>query len=64
MAWGAGMVRAQAVREVSGDRILPAVFEDNYFTLMPEESRALRVEVAHADTRGERPTLRFSGFNV
>jgi hypothetical protein len=58
------MVRLKAVRERSGDRILPALYEDNYITLMPGEKRRLRTEVEEADTRGERPAILVEGYNV
>jgi hypothetical protein len=58
------MVRLKAIREKSGDRILPAIYSDNYVALMPGERRTIRTEVAHADTRGERPKIAVEGFNV
>jgi hypothetical protein len=58
------MVRLQAVRERSGDRILPALYEDNFITLMPGETRRLRTELEQADTRGEDPLIAVRGFNV
>jgi len=58
------MVRLTAVREKSGDRILPAIYEDNYFTLLPDEERTIQIELNHADTRGERPRILVRGFNV
>jgi hypothetical protein len=58
------LVRLKAVREKSGDRILPALYDDNYLTLMPGEKRRLRTELAHADTRGERPGIVVEGFNL
>jgi beta-galactosidase/beta-glucuronidase len=58
------MVRLKAVREKSGDRILPAIYSDNYVALMPGERRAVRVELEHADTRGERPRVVVEGFNT
>jgi hypothetical protein len=58
------MVRLKPVREKSADRILPAVFSDNYIALMPGERRKISVEVEHADTRGERPRMVVEGFNV
>jgi len=58
------MVRVKAVREKTGDRILPALYSDNYIALMPGESRTLRTEVQHADTRGEAPRIVVEGFNV
>ncbi|MGA2135894.1 MAG: discoidin domain-containing protein [Bryobacteraceae bacterium] len=51
------MVRLKVVRERSGDRILPAIYSDNYIVLMPGERRSIRTEVEDADTRGERPAI-------
>ncbi len=58
------MVRLKVVREKTGDRILPAIYSDNYIALMPGERRTLRTELEHADTRGERPRMVVEGFNV
>jgi beta-galactosidase/beta-glucuronidase len=58
------MVRLKAVREKTGDRILPALYSDNYVALMPGERRTIRTELAHADTRGENPRVVVEGFNV
>jgi beta-galactosidase/beta-glucuronidase len=58
------MVRLKAVREKSGDRILPAIYSDNYVALMPGERRSIRTELAQADTRGERPRMAVEGFNT
>ena len=58
------LVRLKAVREKTGDRILPALYEDNYVTLLPGEKRVLRTELEQADTRGESPRIRVEGFNV
>jgi hypothetical protein len=58
------MVRVKAVREKSGDRILPALYSDNYIALMPGERRTIRTELENADTRGERPKVVVEGFNV
>jgi len=58
------MVRLKAVREKSGDRILPALYSDNYVALMPGERRTIWTELEHADTRGEKPRIVVEGFNV
>jgi len=58
------MVRVKAVREKSGDRILPAIYSDNYVALMPGEKRAIQTELADADTRGEHPKIVLEGFNL
>jgi hypothetical protein len=58
------MVRLKAVREKSGDRILPALYSDNYIALMPGEHRTIFTELEHADTRGETPRIVVEGFNT
>ena len=58
------MVRLIAVRETTGDRILPAIYSDNYVTLMPGEKRSLLTELNHRDTRNEKPRIAVGGFNT
>jgi hypothetical protein len=58
------MVRLKAVREKSGDRILPAIYSDNYVSLMPGERRTIRTELEDRDTRAERPRIAVEGFNT
>jgi hypothetical protein len=58
------MVRVKAVRDKSGDRILPVIHSDNYVPLMPGEQRTIRTEMEDADTRGERPRIVVEGFNI
>jgi hypothetical protein len=58
------MVHLKAVRSKSGDRILPALYSDNYVSLMPGEQRTVQVQIEDADTRGEQPGIVVEGFNV
>ena len=58
------MVRVKAVREKSRDRILPAIYSDNYICLMPGERQTILTDLADADTRGEKPLIVVEGFNV
>jgi beta-galactosidase/beta-glucuronidase len=58
------MVRLKPVRDKSGDRILPALFSDNYIAVMPGEKRTITTEVESADARGEKPRMVVEGFNV
>ncbi len=58
------MLRVKAVRQKTGDRILPAIYSDNYVALMPGESRTVRTELEDADTRGENPRIVVEGFNT
>jgi hypothetical protein len=58
------MVRIKAVRETTGDRILPVLYSDNYIALMPGERQTITTDLADADTRGEKPRIVIEGFNL
>jgi hypothetical protein len=58
------MIRLKVVRDVAGDRILPAIYSDNYVALMPGERRTIVTEFTDADTRGQKPRVVVEGFNV
>jgi hypothetical protein len=58
------MVKVKAVREKSGDRILPVLYDDNYVALMPGERRVITTDLDLADARGERPRIVVEGFNL
>jgi len=58
------MVRVKAVRSKSGDLIVPALYDDNYIALMPGEKRTISISLEDADTRGEKPSARVSGYNL
>ena len=46
-----------------GEQILPVVYSDNYFALMPGESRDVTVEFADEDCRDSQPHIEVSAFN-
>jgi len=52
------------VREITGDRILPAIYSDNYLALMPGERQTITTDLDDADTRGEKPRIVVEGFNL
>jgi hypothetical protein len=58
------MVKLKAVREKSRDRILPALYSDNYVALMPGERRTITTQLDDADTRAEKPQILVEGFNT
>jgi hypothetical protein len=58
------MVRLKVVRAATGDRILPALYSDNYVAVMPGERRTITTEVTRADARGELPRMVVEGFNT
>ena len=47
-----------------GSLILPVMYSDNYFFLMPGESRTVSVEFNDFDLAGRTPQIEVSGFNV
>lgn len=58
------MVRLKVVRSGTGDRILPVLYSDNYFTIMPGEEKDILITMAGEDTRGEKPSVVTGGFNI
>ena len=50
--------------EGTTDLILPVFYSDNYFSLLPGESKDICITFKNEDTRGEKPSLSVSGFNV
>jgi hypothetical protein len=57
------MLRLKVMDSGTGDLVLPVLYSDNYFFLMPGESKTVRVKVRKEDCAG-RPYLNMSGFNV
>lgn len=58
------MIRLKVAGNSSGERILPAFFSDNFFSLLPGESKTIRITVNARDCRGEKPVVDISGFNL
>jgi len=56
-------VRLKASDPVSGDMILPAYYGDNYFCLLPGESKVVSVDIEKLYFSGA-PVFSVSGFNV
>jgi exo-1,4-beta-D-glucosaminidase len=48
----------------SGEPIVPVWWDDNYLSLLPGEERQLTATFAADAARGERPVLRWAGWNV
>ncbi len=57
------MLRLKVMDAGTGDLVLPVLYSDNYFFLMPGESKTIRVKVRKEDCAG-RPYLTLSGFNL
>jgi len=54
----------KVVGDKTGHSVLPVFWDDNYVSLLPGETRSLHARFAREDLRGERPVLRYSGWNV
>ena len=57
------MIRLRVTDSKTGDLVLPVMYSDNYFALMPGESRTVSVSVKDCDLTGE-PVIGVSGFNL
>ena len=58
------LVKLKVVGSKDGRRILPAIYSDNFITIMPGHRRTIDIQVQNADTRGEKPEVVVEGFNV
>jgi hypothetical protein len=58
------MIRLKVVGKTSGERILPVFYSDNYVSLMPGEKKVITMKLKDMDTRGEKPDVEISGFNL
>lgn len=52
------------LRAEHGEEVLPVRWDDNYFSLVPGESREVRAIHATADLKGVIPTVDVNGWNV
>lgn len=58
------MIRLKVYGRKTGESILPAYYSDNYMSLLPGEDKEVTITFKDEDTRGERPAVEVSGFNV
>ena len=56
-------VHVQAVRSSDGERILPALMNDNYFTLMPGETKNLSITFDENLLQGDKYKLVVTPYN-
>ncbi len=47
-----------------GAEVLPALWDDNYFSLLPGERRSLRVQYSAQSLGGHAPAIKLDGWNV
>jgi hypothetical protein len=58
------MAHVQLRRNREGERVLPVYYSDNYVSLVPNESRTIRIEAATTDLKGEAALVLVDGWNV
>lgn len=57
-------VNPKIIGKSSKDLILPVLWDENYFALLPKEKKTLKVEFAEEDLKGELPVFAVDGWNV
>ena len=57
------MLRLKLVSGPAKEMVLPVLYTDNYFSLMPGESRTVEIEAAPEDLRGK-AGMEITGFNL
>ena len=58
------MIRLNVVGKKDGEQILPMFYGDNYFSLMPSEKKTVSLKWYEADTRGNKPKVNITGYNL
>jgi len=58
------MAHLQLHRGSSKERVLPVYYTDNYVSLAPREEKAVTIEAAACDLKGEKPLVSIDGWNV
>ena len=57
-------VRLKVDRGIKGEEVLPVVWEDNYISLLPGETREVNATYRASDLGTAKPTVEVSGWNV
>jgi hypothetical protein len=52
------------LRRKSSERVLPVFYSDNYVSLIPGETKAIEMEAAASDFKGEASLIVVDGWNV
>jgi hypothetical protein len=57
-------VNPKIIKKDSKDLVLPVFWEDNYFSLLPNEKKEVKVTFLEKDLNGESPVLAIDGWNI
>ena len=58
------MIRVKTLTDKTGQQVLPAYYSDNYFSLMPGESKEITIEFDDKYLLGENPEFFVEGYNI
>ncbi len=57
-------IHLRVTRGKDGDDVVPILWDDNYFSLLPGEERTLSVSYEISDLDGKEPVLEIDGYNI
>ena len=57
-------IQLAVTKGVRGEEALPVLWSDNYFSLLPHESREITATIAAKDLAGAKPVLEVGGWNI
>jgi exo-1,4-beta-D-glucosaminidase len=57
-------IRLKLAKGKGGQEILPVIYQDNYFSLLPGEKRDLTISCRNGDLGGAKPVVEVSGWNI
>ena len=60
----AGLELTEVLQASNGEEALPVLWEDNYISLMPGETRELTATYRASELGGAKPSVEVSGWNV
>jgi exo-1,4-beta-D-glucosaminidase len=58
------MVRLKVTTEKGGEEVLPILYQDNYFPLLPGEERKITATFAAKEIQDAPPFVEIAGWNV
>ena len=58
------MIRLKVLKKISNDRVLPTYDSDNYFSLLPNESKEFTLEFDSKYLEGEKPKIMVERWNI
>ena len=58
------MIRLNVVGNKDEEQFLPMFYGDNYFSMMPGEKKTVTLKWYEADTRGNNPKVKITGYNL